>query len=92
MLPSVSTSISEQVLSKEHPLVHALLAPVQIRAHRTIKVLDLNIWGKFAVAGNSEIVTFEPDLVTFFNFCQFLVVLAVLHVLKKFLSRLSSFI
>jgi len=43
----VSTSILDQVLSKGHPLVHALLAPVQIRARRTIKVLDLNSFGNY---------------------------------------------
>jgi len=44
------------------------------------------------IAGDSEVATFKPDLVTFFNFRQFLVVFAVLYVLEKFLSRLSSFI
>jgi len=47
---SVSTSISDQVLSKGHPLVHTLLAPVPISARRTIKVLDLNTGGSVGIA------------------------------------------
>jgi len=44
------------------------------------------------IAGNSEVATFKPDLVTFFNLRQFLVVLAVLYMLEKLLSRLPCFI
>jgi len=49
---SVSTSISDQVLSKGHLFVHALLAPVQTCARRTIKVLDLNS----KAAGDGKVV------------------------------------
>jgi len=42
-----------------------------LHGHRTNLLQDfegsISFWGKFAIAGNGEVVTFEPDLVTFFN-------------------------